>query len=91
MGLDGRSTQKGNEVLAGVWAEENTRELIFDAMGGDLPAKQGKQSLSFVVWAVKDVDDGNLDRIQIIKGWSKNGQTFEIVYGTEGQGLVILP
>ncbi len=122
--------QTSTSGLAGVWAEENTREAIFDAMkrkevygtsgvripvrmfggwgfdsglwnekdwvhaayakgvpmGGDLPAKQGKQAPSFVVWAVKDVDDGNLDRIQIIKGWTKNGQTFEKIYDVAWSG-----
>jgi len=32
------------------------------------------------VWAVKDPTSGNLDRIQIIKGWTKSGQSFEKVY-----------
>jgi hypothetical protein len=48
-------------------------------MGGDLPPAKAKAP-SFVVWAVKDPTSGNLDRIQIIKGWSKNGQSFEKIY-----------
>jgi hypothetical protein len=48
-------------------------------MGGDLPASKAKAP-SFVVWAVKDPTSGNLDRIQIVKGWSKSGQSFEKVF-----------
>jgi hypothetical protein len=48
-------------------------------MGGDLPAAKAKEP-TFIVWAVKDPDDANLDRIQIIKGWTKNGQIFEKVF-----------
>lgn len=33
-----------------------------------------------MVWAVKDPTSSNLDRIQVVKGWSKNGQSFEKVY-----------
>jgi hypothetical protein len=109
--------------LTGVWAEENTRASLFDAMqrketfavsgphikvrlfggweytadtlgaadwvktgyakgvpmGGDLPPSKAKAP-SFMVWAVKDPSSGNLDRIQIVKGWSKNGQSFEKVF-----------
>jgi hypothetical protein len=115
--------------LAGVWAEQNTRESLFDAMrrketygtsgvrikvrvfggwdyketvfdapdwvrnaykegvpmGGDLPPKKGAAP-TFVVWAVKDPDDANLDRIQIIKGWVKGGKTFEHVYDVAWSG-----
>jgi Protein of unknown function (DUF3604) len=48
-------------------------------MGGDLPPGQAKAP-TFITWAVKDPTSGNLDRIQIIKGWSKNGQSFEKVF-----------
>ena len=48
-------------------------------MGGDLPAAKSK-SPTFIVWAVKDPDDANLDRIQIVKGWTRNGQIFEKIY-----------
>ena len=48
-------------------------------MGGDLPPAKAKAP-SFVVWAVKDPTSGNLDRIQIVKGWSRNGQSFEKVF-----------
>jgi len=120
-GLDTRLENPAG--LTGVWAEENTRGSLFEAMqrketfatsgprikvrffggweyapglvnqkdwiktgyasgvpmGGDLPAMKGKAP-SFVVWAVKDPTSGNLDRVQIVKGWSKNGQTFEKVF-----------
>ena len=121
--------QTGTSGLGGVWAEENTRASIFDAMkrketfgtsgvrirvrlfggweyspdvlnskdwvktgyakgvpmGGDLPARKGNAP-TFIVWAVKDPKDGNLDRIQIIKGWSKSGQSFEKVYDVVWSG-----
>jgi hypothetical protein len=113
--------------LTGVWAEENTRASIWDAMyrketfgvsgphikvrffggwgygkellgasdwvkqsyaggvpmGGDLapmPAGGKGTAPRFVVWAVKDPASGNLDRIQVIKGWTQNGQSFERIY-----------
>ena len=121
--------QTGTSGLGGVWAEENTRASIFDAMkrketfgtsgvhikvrlfggweyspdvlsnkdwvktgyakgvpmGGDLPARKGTAP-TFIVWAVKDPADGNLDRIQIIKGWSKSGQSFEKIYDVVWSG-----
>jgi len=108
--------------LAGVWAEENTRESIYDAMrrketwgtsgpriqvrffGGFkmdnvTPGKDGwvdeayRAGVSmggelgssfvaptFAVWAAKDVEGANLDRIQIVKGWSSGGNSHEHVY-----------
>jgi hypothetical protein len=48
-------------------------------MGGDLPPAKAKAP-TFVVWAVKDPTSGNLDRIQIVKGWTKSGQSFEKVF-----------
>jgi hypothetical protein len=121
--------ETGTSGLGGVWAEENTRASIFDAMkrketfgtsgvrirvrlfggwdypndvlekkdwvkvgyaqgvpmGGDLPARKG-EAPTFIVWAVKDPADGNLDRIQIVKGWSKSGQSFEKVYDVVWSG-----
>jgi hypothetical protein len=55
------------------------------AMGGDLPAPTGAAP-SFAVWAVKDPDAANLDRIQIVKGWSRNGQSFEAVHDVAWAG-----
>jgi len=114
----------GSAGATGVWAEENTREAIFDAMkaketfgtsgplmrvrffggwgysknlvkdkdfvkkaykggvpmGQDLPKKSGKAP-TFAVWAVKDPESGNLDRIQIIKTFvNKWGLAGEKVY-----------
>jgi hypothetical protein len=112
--------------LVGVWAEENTRASIFDAlrrretfgtsgtrmrvrffggwpypadlhtrrtlveeayrsgvpMGGDLPSRPaGAKAPRFVVWATKDPQSANLQKIQIVKGWADaSGQTGETVY-----------
>jgi len=111
---------------AAVWAEENSRKAIFDAMerkevyattgpritvrffggwnfakadaltrlpadvgyakgvpmGGDLPARpEDAQTPTFLVAALKDAYSGNLDRIQIVKGWlDDEGKTQEKVY-----------
>ncbi len=54
-------------------------------MGADLPAKNG-DAPSFIVWATKDPEDGNLDRIQIVKGWTKAGQIFEKVFDVAWSG-----
>jgi hypothetical protein len=109
-----------------VWARENTREALFDAMmrrevyattgprilvrffggwefdegvtrsrlpadagytkgvpmGGDLPPKPAAaEAPSFLVAALRDPYSGNLDRIQIVKGWlDARGRHQEKVY-----------
>ena len=35
---------------------------------------------TFAVWALKDPESGNLDRVQIIKGWYQNGYPQEKIY-----------
>jgi hypothetical protein len=50
-------------------------------MGGDLSAAPDGKAPTFLVAAMKDPYSGNLDRIQIIKGWlDANGETREKVY-----------
>lgn len=49
-------------------------------MGQDLPKKTSAKAPSFAVWALKDPESGNLDRVQIIKGWQDRGHGREKVY-----------
>jgi hypothetical protein len=51
-------------------------------MGGNLAvAPQGKKAPTFLVGALKDLIGGNLDRLQIIKGWlDAKGDLHEKVY-----------
>ena len=65
------------------WADVGYQKGV--PMGGDLPPKKS-EAPTFIVWAVKDPTSGNLDRIQIIKGWTKNGQSFEKVYDVAWAG-----
>jgi hypothetical protein len=110
---------------AAVWAKENTREAIFDAMmrketyattgsrmlvrffggweftetdvlhrlpadigyakgvpmGGDLKNAPTGKAPTFLIAALKDALSGNLDRIQIIKGWvDSDGERHEKIY-----------
>jgi hypothetical protein len=114
----------GSAGITAVWAEENTREAIFDGMkaketygtsgplirlrffggwdfdeklttsadfvktaydtgvpmGHDLP-KATSKAPTFAVWALKDPESGNLDRIQIIKGFINSwGRPDEKIY-----------
>ena len=124
--------QQASSGYAAVWATENTREAIFDAMarrevyattgsrmtvrffggwefveddalsrmpagigyakgvpmgGGLRTAPDGKNAPNFLVAAMKDPYSGNLDRIQVIKGWmDANGETHEKVYDVVWSG-----
>jgi hypothetical protein len=50
-------------------------------MGGELFQTEGAGAPTFLVAALKDPLSGNLDRIQIIKGWiDKDGKTHEKVH-----------
>ena len=48
-------------------------------MGSDLNGK-GQRQPSFIVWATQDINSAKLQRIQIIKGWLKDGKSYEKVY-----------
>ena len=121
----------GAAGLAGVWAEENTRESLFSSfqrkevyatsgprirlrffggwdfsrkdaadknlaaagydrgvpMGGDLTKGPSGKAPSFLIHAVKDPLDGNLDRIQVIKGWvDASGKSQERIYEVAWSG-----
>ena len=116
--------------MVAVWAKENTRGEVFDAMqrkeayattgprirvrffgsfeftdedaytrqpavlgyskgvpmGGDLKAAPNGKAPAFLVAAMKDPLSGNLDRIQIIKGWldargEAQEQVYDVVWG----------
>jgi len=47
----------------------------------DLPKKPGSaKAPTFAVWALKDPESGNLDRVQIVKGWQAAGHGHEQIY-----------
>lgn len=117
--------EQGTAGLSNVWAEENTRESIYEAMerketwatsgpritvrvfagfdfgdaapgnegwektgydkgapmGGDLSNAEAGKSPSLMIWAMKGPNSGNLDRVQVVKGWiDANGETHELIY-----------
>jgi len=134
IGKLGEFTLLGKDMVASgyaaVWATENTREAIFDAMkrketyattgprmlvrffggwdfvaedantrlpaetgyekgvpmGGDLSSAPKGKAPTFLVAALKDVFSGNLDRIQIVKGWASRRQLTS-KEGSAGEGV----
>jgi hypothetical protein len=74
-------------IGAGDWVKQSYAGGV--PMGADLkPMPLGGKGTapSFVVWAVKDPASGNLDRVQVIKGWTQNGQSFEKIYDVVWSG-----
>jgi hypothetical protein len=59
------------------WVEAGYRAGV--PMGGSLPRSPGGPP-TFAVWALKDPVGANLDRIQVVKVWSRNGVTGEKIY-----------
>ena len=56
-------------------------------MGGDLKPAAAGQAPTFIFAAMKDPMGGNLDRVQIIKGWvSADGKTHEKIYEAKWGG-----
>ena len=56
-------------------------------MGGDLRKAEAGKSPTFLVAALKDSYSGNLDRIQIVKGWlDQDGKTHEKIYDVVWSG-----
>lgn len=66
------------EDLKGDWVKAGYTRGV--PMGGDLKPG-GKAAPSFIVSALKDPVDGNLDRVQVIKGWVDSaGKSHEKVF-----------
>jgi hypothetical protein len=56
-------------------------------MGGDLSQAPGGEAPSFLIAAMRDPFSGNLDRIQVVKGWlDASGATQERVYDVAWSG-----
>jgi hypothetical protein len=49
-------------------------------MGGNLPKNSAGQTPTFLLAALKDPLEADLERIQIIKGWTEDGATREQVF-----------
>ena len=53
-------------------------------MGSDLPLRSNKKSPTFLIMAAKDPNGANLERVQIVKGWTnKDGSSSEKVYDVD--------
>jgi hypothetical protein len=117
--------EQGTAGLSCVWAEENTRGAIYDAMarketwatsgsritlrvfggydfgntqpgdvdwakigydngvpmGADMKSNSEGKVPQMMIWALKGPNSGNLDRIQVIKGWvDADGKTHEKIH-----------
>jgi hypothetical protein len=56
-------------------------------MGGDLPAKPSEAKVpTFAIWAIKDPNGANLDRVQVIKVWEEDGKQKERVFDVAWSG-----
>lgn len=67
------------------WIQQAYKKAV--PMGSDLtPSPQPMSSPNFIVWALKDPNAANLDRIQIVKVWEDAGQQKEKVFDVVWSG-----
>ena len=53
-------------------------------MGSDLPLRGSNKSPNFLIMAAKDPNGANLERVQVVKGWTnKDGSSSEKVYDVD--------
>ena len=53
-------------------------------MGSDLPLRETNKSPNFLIMAAKDPNGANLERVQVVKGWTnKDGSSSEKVYDVD--------
>lgn len=123
--------EQGTAGLSCVWAEENTRGAIYDAMvrketwatsgsritlrvfggydfgntqpgdsdwtkvgydhgvpmGSDMKPNLENKVPKMMIWALKGPNSGNLDRIQVVKGWiDTKGKTYEKIHDVVWSG-----
>jgi hypothetical protein len=123
--------EQGTAGLSNVWAEENTRESIYDAMerretwatsgpritvrvfagfdfgdtapgddewvqvgydrgvpmGADLHSAPAGTAPTLMIWALKGPNSGNLDRVQVVKGWvDADGETHDRIHDVVWSG-----
>ncbi len=123
--------EQGTAGLSNVWAEENTRESIYDAMerketwgtsgpriitrvfagydfgktqpddnnwaeigyekgvpmGADMKENTEGKPVQLMIYARKGPNSGNLDRIQVVKGWvDSNGESQTKIYNVTWSG-----
>lgn len=55
-------------------------------MGSDILKHEGQGAPTFMIAASKDAEGANLDRVQVIKGWVKDGKTYEQIYNVAWSG-----
>jgi len=56
-------------------------------MGSDLPTKPAGAGIpTFAIWAIKNPNGANLDRVQVIKVWEEDGQQREKVFDVAWSG-----
>jgi hypothetical protein len=80
-GWDFEAADANNRLPAGVGYTKGV------PMGGDLQAAPSGKAPTFLVAALKDPYSGNLDRIQIVKGWlDADGTTHEKVHDVAWSG-----
>ena len=70
----------GSSGLAGVWAEENTRESEQAISKTFSLCSPSSSHPRFLVWAISDPLGAPLQRVQIIKGWLEEGEHREKVF-----------